>query len=196
MDGEGWTVDYDGALAAIAAILHGAPGDAATARVVEFLHRRFPHYSWVGIYWVDGPDLVLGPWAGPEATAHTRIPIGTGVCGAAAKSGRTETVRDVSRDPRYLACFPSTRSEIVVPIFAAGEVVGEIDIDGSALDAFGRADQEFLEAVAALLAPFRPRAQGPRAQTPQAQGSRAEGRSAPPAGLADGRKGGRGGDAH
>jgi len=138
----------------------GAFQDAAAARIVEFLHRRFPHYSWVGIYWVAGRDLVLGPWAGPEATEHTRIPIGTGVCGAAAASGQTEIVADVSRDPRYLACFPSTRSEIVVPIYAGSEVVGEIDIDGKDLAAFNRDDQEFLEAVATLLAPLRPQVGG------------------------------------
>lgn len=131
---------------------------AATQRVVDILHERFPHYDWVGIYWVDGSDLVLGPWIGPQETEHTRIPIGTGVCGAAAASGQTEIVPDVSVDPRYLACFASTRSEIVVPIFADGDVVGEIDIDGSDLDAFDETDARFLEEVAALLAPLRPRA--------------------------------------
>jgi L-methionine (R)-S-oxide reductase len=140
------------------ALAEAAGPDAAAQRVVDTLHDRFPHYDWVGIYWVDGPDLVLGPWIGPEATEHTRIPIGTGVCGAAAASGMTEIVPDVHADPRYLACFASTRSEIVVPIFHEGEVVGEIDIDGSDLDAFDDTDARFLEEVAALLAPLRPRA--------------------------------------
>ena len=132
------------------------PADAAQ-RAVEVLHERFPHYDWVGIYWVDGADLVLGPWVGPEATEHTRIPIGTGICGAAAESGDTEIVDDVHADPRYLACFASTRSEIVVPIFADGAVIGEIDIDGSDPAAFDDTDARFLEEVAALLAPLRPR---------------------------------------
>jgi len=140
------------------AIAEAAGPDAASQRVVDLLHDRFPHYDWVGIYWVDGRDLVLGPWIGPEATDHTRIPIGTGVCGAAAESGRTEIVPDVEADPRYLACFASTRSEIVVPIFDGAEVVGEIDIDGSDLDAFDATDARFLEEVAALLTPLRPRA--------------------------------------
>jgi len=140
--------------AAVAAA--GDPG-AAGQRVVEELRDRFGHYDWVGIYWVDGSDLVLGPWTGPEATEHTRIPIGTGVCGAAAASGRTEIVADVSADPRYLACFASTRSEIVVPIFDGSEVIGEIDVDGSDLAAFDEADARFLEEVAALVAPLRPR---------------------------------------
>jgi L-methionine (R)-S-oxide reductase len=135
-----------------------APGpEAAAQRAVEVLHERFPHYDWVGIYWVDGSDLVLGPWTGPEATEHTRIAIGTGICGAAAASGSTEIVPDVDADPRYLACFSSTRSEIVVPIFDRGEVVGEVDVDGSDLDAFDDTDARFLEELAALLAPLRPR---------------------------------------
>ena len=124
--------------------------------MVEALRDRFDHYDWVGIYWVDGEELVLGPWTGPQPTEHTRIPIGTGICGAAARSGRTEIVDDVNADPRYLACFASTRSEIVVPIFAEGRVVGEIDVDGDRPAAFGRADSLFLEEVAALVAPLRP----------------------------------------
>jgi GAF domain-containing protein len=152
-------VAHGDALNAIRAVVAEAAGpEAAAQRVVDTLHDRFPHYDWVGIYWVDGTDLVLGPWVGPEATEHTRIPIGTGVCGAAAASGQTEIVPDVSADPRYLACFASTKSEIVVPIFAEGEVVGEIDIDGSDLEAFDETDARFLEEVAALLAPLRPRA--------------------------------------
>jgi len=137
-----------------------APGpDAAAQRAVEVLHERFHHYDWVGIYWLDasGLELVLGPWIGPEATEHTRIPIGTGICGAAASTGQTQLVDDVTADPRYLACFASTRSEIVVPIFAEGQVVGEIDIDGNDTAAFDSTDALFLEEIAALLAPLRPR---------------------------------------
>ena len=141
-----------------AAIAEAALPEEATQRVVEQLRDRFTHYDWVGIYWVDGSDLVLGPWSGQQATEHTRIPIGTGICGAAAASGQTEIVADVNADPRYLACFASTRSEIVVPIFDGGEVIGEIDIDGSDLDAFDETDARFLEEVAALVAPLRPRA--------------------------------------
>jgi L-methionine (R)-S-oxide reductase len=121
---------------------------------VEVLQSRFEHYSWVGIYLVEGDDLVLGPWQGPEATEHVRIPVGQGVCGAAAASGKTEVVDDVNADPRYLACFPSTRSEIVVPIAQNGRVVGEIDIDSDRPAAFGAEDRAFLERVAELIAPY------------------------------------------
>jgi L-methionine (R)-S-oxide reductase len=121
---------------------------------VEVLQERFEHYSWVGIYLVEGNELVLGPWQGPEATEHVRIPVGQGVCGAAAASGKTEVVDDVNADPRYLACFPSTRSEIVVPIAQNGRVVGEIDIDSDRPAAFGQEDRAFLERVAGLIAPY------------------------------------------
>ena len=128
-------------------------GEAAPRRAVQVLEDEFEHYSWVGIYLVEANELVLGPWQGPEATEHVRIPVGQGVCGAAAATGRTEVVDDVNADPRYLACFPSTRSEIVVPIVHEGLVVGEIDIDSDRPAAFDDDDRAFLERVAELIAP-------------------------------------------
>src|SRR5436190_3003590 len=129
----------------------GRGGDVLS-EVVDALHDRVEHYSWVGLYLVEGDDLVLGPWKGPQATEHVRIPVGQGVCGAAAASGETEVVDDVNADPRYLACFPSTRSEIVVPIARDGHVVGEIDIDSDRPAAFGDVDRELLERVAESIA--------------------------------------------
>jgi len=123
-------------------------GAQARETIVKLLNSSVPSYTWVGIYAVEGRDLVLDAWSGPEATEHTKIPIGKGVCGFAAKAGKTEIVSDVSKDPRYLQCFMSTKSEIVVPIFNGNSVVGEIDIDGDQLDAFSSLDREFLEAVA------------------------------------------------
>jgi L-methionine (R)-S-oxide reductase len=120
-------------------------------RVVDLLYERFEHYSWVGIYFVKGNNLILGPWRGNAATEHTTIPIGTGVCGAAAATGKTELVHDVSKDTRYLACFFSTRSEIVVPIKRKGMVVGEIDIDSDVPAAFNENDVRFLERIAVNL---------------------------------------------
>ena len=116
-------------------------------------HDRFEHYSWVGIYLVEGDDLVLGPWKGPQATEHVRIPVGRGICGAAAESGVTEIVDDVNADERYLACFVTTRSEIVIPVAYEGRVVGEIDIDSDVPAAFGAEDKAFLERVALLISP-------------------------------------------
>jgi L-methionine (R)-S-oxide reductase len=144
-------MSHDGALEAIDQIVNR--GGDVLRQVVDLLHDRFDDYSWVGIYLVEGDDLVLGPWNGPEATEHVRIPVGQGICGAAAATGRTEVVEDVNADSRYLACFPSTRSEIVVPIAHKGRVVGEIDIDSDRPAAFGDADRDFLERVAFLISP-------------------------------------------
>lgn len=132
-------------------LVSGISPELAMEKVVEYLKENFPHYSWVGIYLVQGNDLILGPWRGPHATEHVRIPIGKGICGSAAATLKTEVVPDVSADPRYLQCFPSTRSEIVVPIIYKGMVLGEIDIDSDLLNAFSKDDKEFLEHVAGIL---------------------------------------------
>jgi L-methionine (R)-S-oxide reductase len=146
---------HSDALDAIRAILdRGGDADDVLRRVVSVLQERFDDYSWVGIYLVEGDELVLGPWQGPEATEHVRIPVGQGICGAAAASGVTEVVDDVNADPRYLACFPSTRSEIVAPISYEGGIVGEIDIDSDRPAAFDADDREFLENVAVLISPY------------------------------------------
>ena len=149
------TSDYGAVLDAIEERLsRDGDADGLLRDTVAILHDRVGHYSWVGIYLVEGEELVLGPWQGPQATEHVRIPVGQGICGAAAASGRTEVVDDVNADPRYLACFPSTRSEIVVPIAYDGRVVGEIDIDSDRPAAFGEEDRAFLERVAELIAPY------------------------------------------
>jgi L-methionine (R)-S-oxide reductase len=146
--------DYRGALASIERIMdREADSDAIVRLTVEVLHDRLETYSWVGIYFVEEAELVLGPWKGPQATDHVRIPIGEGVCGAAASSGMTEIVADVAADPRYMACFPQTRSEIVVPVHYEGTVVAEIDVDSDTPAAFGAADREFLERVATVISP-------------------------------------------
>jgi L-methionine (R)-S-oxide reductase len=142
---------FESLLGEVESLLGRKPG--ATQELVDLLAARVSHYSWVGIYLVSGNDLLLGPWQGPEATEHVRIPIGQGICGAAAASGVTEIVPDVDDDNRYLACFASTRSEIVVPILHEDVVLGEIDIDSDRPNAFAENDQAFLEHVAALLGP-------------------------------------------
>ncbi len=120
-------------------------------QVVNFLQKHFKQYNWVGIYVIQNDVLVLGPWRGKEATEHVRIPIGRGVCGSAAQRGKTEIVDDVSKDNRYLSCFLSTRSEIVVPIKKGIKVVGEIDIDSDVFAAFDKNDVAFLEKIADML---------------------------------------------
>ena len=129
------------------------------ARVVETLKREMPHYSWVGIYVLDGNELVLGPFLG-KPSPHTRIPIGSGICGAAARQRETIVVDDVNADSRYLACSLDTRSEIVVPIMSGPRVLGEIDIDSDQPAAFGPDDKRLLESVAVKLAPVLVRGYG------------------------------------
>ena len=123
-------------------------------KVVDFLYDNFPHYSWVGIYVLRNNTLILGPWRGEHATEHTLIDIGEGICGAAAKTGETEIIDDVGKDDRYLACFLSTKSEIVVPIWFKKKVVGEIDIDSDSKKAFSLEDKTFLETLASIIAPY------------------------------------------
>ncbi len=123
----------------------------ALQRTVSFLRTNVAHYNWVGVYLLEGDELVLRAWDGPEATQHVRIPIGKGICGLAAREKRTVIVGDVTADPRYLACFPHTKSEIVVPIMQGTRVLGEIDIDSDTPNAFTQQDREFLERVAVLL---------------------------------------------
>jgi L-methionine (R)-S-oxide reductase len=123
----------------------------AMERVVAILKSEMPSYSWVGIYLLEGDELVLGPFLG-KPSPHTRIPLARGICGAAATEKQTIIVDDVNADPRYLACSLETRSEIVVPIMSGSHVLGEIDIDSDRPAAFDAEDKTLLEAVAALLA--------------------------------------------
>ena len=140
-------------LEAVDAVVAG-DGDARVMmdRVVDVLKERVPHYTWVGIYLLEGDELVLGPYRG-KPSPHTRIPLGRGICGAAATEKATIIVDDVNADPRYLACSIETRSEIVVPIMRGDDVLGEIDIDSDRAAAFTEADRELLERVAARIAP-------------------------------------------
>ncbi len=129
------------------------------SRMVELLHTRMLKYNWVGFYLIEKgnpgePDvLVLGPFVG-AMTPHTRIPLNQGICGAAASSGHTVVVDDVKSDPRYLACSLETKSEIVVPVFVRGKVVGELDIDSHFPAAFGPEDRQLVEHCAALVGHF------------------------------------------
>jgi GAF domain-containing protein len=113
--------------------------------IVALLHKNLLNYNWVGFYMIQkevpGEDvLILGPFKG-SMTPHTRIQLNQGICGAAASSGKTVVIDDVSADSRYLACSLETKSEIVVPVFVAGKVVGELDIDSHFPAAFA-ADED------------------------------------------------------
>jgi GAF domain-containing protein len=132
------------------AVRAAADPAAAMTRAVTLLRDEVPHYTWAGIYLLEGDELVLGPSVG-KPSPHTRIPLGRGICGAAASERATIVVDDVNSDPRYLACSLDTQSEIVVPIIRGSRVLGEIDIDSDTRAAFGQADRRLLESVASIL---------------------------------------------
>jgi L-methionine (R)-S-oxide reductase len=123
-------------------------------KMVKLLHDRMLKYNWVGFYMLEPgaepPMLVLGAFEG-ATTPHTRIPLHQGICGAAASSGQTVVVDDVSKDPRYLACSLETKSEIVVPVFAHGKVVGELDIDSHFSAAFTPEHQALVQHCARVV---------------------------------------------
>ena len=131
--------------------------DALMRDIVTLLHGKLTKYNWVGFYMLEKePDrdiLVLGSFQG-TMTPHTRIPLNQGICGAAASTGKTIVIDDVSSDSRYLACSLETKSEIVVPLFVHGNVVGELDIDSHFLAAFGPDDRLLCEHAAALVGKF------------------------------------------
>ena len=122
--------------------------------MVRRLHEKMARYNWVGFYLVDAHDpemLVVGPYVG-SFTPNMRIPLDTGLCGAAARSGRSVVVDDVRNDSRYLAGSSMVISEIVVPIFANNKLVGELDIESYFPSTFSKAEQEFVEACAKIVA--------------------------------------------
>jgi GAF domain-containing protein len=139
--------------------------------ITLLLQEKLLKYNWVGFYMLDPkanpPVLVLGHYQG-AMTPHTRISLNQGICGAAASTGKTVVVDDVSKDQRYLACSLETRSEIVVPVFVRGEVAGELDIDSHFAAAFGAEDRELVEYCAQAVGK---RLESERGHAPRSQGS-------------------------
>lgn len=115
-------------------------------KICNLLYQEHPHFNWTGFYFKNGDkdELVLGPYVG-DATDHTVIPFGKGICGQVALSGQTFVVPDVKAQDNYLSCSVATKAEIVVPIFKNGENIGQIDIDSHELNPFSSQDREMLE---------------------------------------------------
>lgn len=122
-------------------------------RAAEVIREAGP-FRWVGIYDVLAEEIAIVSWSGPAAPAFPRFPIGKGLCGDAVRRGETVVVGDVTKDPRYLTTFGSTRSEIVVPILdpVSGRSRGTLDVESERVDAFGPDDRAFLEHCAAEIA--------------------------------------------
>ena len=125
-------------------------------RISQRLHEKMTRYNWVGFYLVDPADagvLLLGPFVG-SFTPHARIPLDTGLCGAAASSRQIVVVNDVTKDPRYLSGSSMVNSELVVPIFAKNKLAGELDVESYFADTFTKPEQEFSAACAALVGKY------------------------------------------
>lgn len=121
---------------------------AMMANMAAEIHRTFGFW-WTGFYRVDGGELILGPFQGPLACMH--IPFGRGVCGSAWKQGSTIVVPDVDQFPGHIACSSESRSEIVVPVRVAGEIIAVLDIDSEYLSTFDELDATHLEHLVSLL---------------------------------------------
>ena len=131
----------------------GSPAEKLQ-RVCDLLMELMPQCQWAGYYMAapsGEPVLLLGPYAGP-ATDHVRIAFGEGICGQAAGTGETFVIDDVSLEDNYLSCSVDVRSEIVIPVFSSGELVGELDLDSHYPGGFDEGDREFLQWLVELTA--------------------------------------------
>jgi L-methionine (R)-S-oxide reductase len=130
-------------------------------RMSQRLHEKIMRFNWVGFYLIDPADpgvLQVGPFVG-SFTPNARIPLDTGLCGAAARSGQTVVVHDVSTDPRYLSGSPMVKCEIVVPIFTRNRLVAELDIESYFSNTFTASEQQFVEACAGVVGRYLGKAQ-------------------------------------
>jgi L-methionine (R)-S-oxide reductase len=129
------------------ALLHGERDRIANAANLSALvYHALPELNWVGFYFFDGTELVVGPFQGLPACV--RIPLDKGVCGAAARTRTTQRIEDVHAFPGHIACDSASRSELVVPLVLDGELIGVFDLDSPVRGRFGVEDQAGLEAIA------------------------------------------------
>jgi L-methionine (R)-S-oxide reductase len=140
---------YQALLPQMRALLTGETDLVANlANVTAALKEQF-NWLWVGFYVVKGDELVLGPFQGPVAC--TRIRKGRGVCGTAWKKVKTLIVPDVEKFPGHIACSSLSKSEIVVPVIKADEVVAVLDVDSEAYNLFDEVDKKYLEEIVTLI---------------------------------------------
>ncbi len=132
------------------AIAHKKTEQDILRTAVEIIDSYSEDFNWTGFYMMKGNRLEVGPYIGP-VTEHVKIPLNSGICGAAATRKKTIIVDDVNADPRFLACSLTTRSEIVVPLMDGDTCLGEIDIDSDKPSNFTKEDKQMLEAIAALV---------------------------------------------
>ena len=129
------------------ALLHGERDRIANAANLSALvYHALPDLNWVGFYFFDGTELVVGPFQGLPACV--RIPLSKGVCGAAASTRATQRVEDVHAFPGHIACDSASRSELVVPLYQGDALLGVFDLDSPLPARFSVEDQNGLEAIA------------------------------------------------
>ena len=140
------SVDYESLGAQLEALLHDETDALAnSANFVGLVYNALPNINWLGIYVMRDEELVLGPFQGNPACV--RIPIGQGVCGAAARDRKTMRVADVHEFDGHIVCDPASRSEVVVPLVAGGRVLGVLDIDSPLPARFSEQDQRGVESL-------------------------------------------------
>jgi len=121
---------------------------ANAANLSALVFHALPDLNWVGFYFFDGVELVVGPFQGQPACV--RIALGKGVCGTAATTRRTQRVADVDAFPGHIPCDSASRSELVVPLYRGENLVGVFDLDSPVPGRFDAQDQQGLEAIAAV----------------------------------------------
>jgi L-methionine (R)-S-oxide reductase len=124
-------------------------GLANAANMCALLYQMLPDVNWVGFYFMQGGELVLGPFQGKVACV--RIALGRGVCGTAAERREILVVPDVNEFPGHIACDAASRSEIVLPLVQDGRLLGVLDLDSPKLSRFDHEDRDGLQAAANLL---------------------------------------------
>ena len=140
---------WDELLERARALLHGETHPTANAaNLSALIFHSLKDLNWAGFYFVEGEELVVGPFQGLPACV--RIPFGRGVCGTAAAERRTQRVADVHAFEGHIACDVNSRSEIVVPLVRGDRVIGVLDIDSPVPERFDEADQAGFEALAAI----------------------------------------------
>lgn len=138
---------YEQLLAQARGLMQGERDRVANAANLSALvFHALPDLNWVGFYFYDGTELVVGPFQGQPACV--RIALGRGVCGTAAATRQTQRVADVEAFPGHIPCDSASRSELVVPLYRGDQLVGVFDLDSPRLDRFDAEDQRGLEAVA------------------------------------------------
>jgi GAF domain-containing protein len=138
---------YAQLLAQARALVAGEPDRIANAaNLAALVYHAIPRLNWVGFYFFDGTELVVGPFQGLPACV--RIPLDKGVCGAAATTRTTQRIADVDAFPGHIACDSASRSELVVPLFKADRLIGVLDIDSPDRNRFDADDQSGMEAIA------------------------------------------------